>query len=104
MWFWRRHRFTKEERKKQLQKVFFKQVLETRTGRIVDLRCPTWDHNITRTYNGFTVWCTPRLQNGDVILTKHGRFIAYGVKPGWNAEDMVIAKFINELRLKHLEG
>lgn len=63
----------------------------------MDFRSLDWGHNIQRTGNGFAAWCTPRLNNGDVIHTNRGRFIVYNVRPCDRPKDMVFFNCIREV-------
>ena len=67
-----------------------------RTGRVIDFTVTYWGHNIDRSMDSSVAWSTPKLQNGDVIITKRGRFLVYGVRDAVGVDDMTFFETISE--------
>jgi hypothetical protein len=66
------------------------------TGREVDFTGRDWGHNLDKCGERFVSWCSPRLKDGDVIITERGRFIVYNVKPCCDPPDMAFFDCIKE--------
>ena len=75
-------------------------IAKSKTGREVDFRSPGWGHNIQRCGDRLAAWSSPRLKNGDTIITKLGRFMVHSVEPCYNPPDMVFFMCVKEERLK----
>lgn len=75
-----------------------KRIRETATGREVDFRQRGWGHNIEQAGTRNACWSTPRLENGDTIITELGRFIVYDARGAsvYGPDDMVTFLCIRE--------
>lgn len=59
-----------------------------------DMRDRYWGHNISYCGGTYAAWTTPRIQNGDIIITEAGMFLAHHVQPCEQPKDMVFLSFV----------
>ena len=67
-----------------------------RTGREIDFTLRGRGHSIEKFGYNYACWSTPRVAEGDVIITSLGRFIITESKPCGDPPDMTFIKCIAE--------